>query len=308
MKTKIIYEDKHIMVCYKPAGLATQTARVGQQDMVSELKNYLAGKVRQQSMQPDTEKKDAQKKVPSHAGKKSAQPYLGIIHRLDQPVEGLLVFAKDSASAAKLTAQLSQGTLNKQYYAVVCGQPQTKSAELVDYLTKDEASGSAVVVTEQEIEQVAQSLRGSKMQRTQSDKVKNAKNSTSANSPKKAVLQYHVLGQTAGSGCERPKQDITCQASDSLHLSTMPTVTLLDIHIDTGRFHQIRAQMAHAGLPLLGDSRYGNEISAQISRDLQVRNVALCAYKIILKHPVTGNQMEFSIKPEGKIFSDFSII
>lgn len=288
MKTRIIYEDQHILVCYKPAGLATQTARVGQQDMVSELKNYLAGKARQQSIQPERQKnaqKAGEKKAAAKnaaaknaAAKKSGQPYLGVIHRLDQPVEGLLVFAKDSASAAKLTAQLSQGTLNKQYYAAVCGRPPAESAELVDYLTKDDDSGSAVVVNGQGA----------------------VKGSENANTPKKAVLQYHIMGKAVA----EPKQG----DPGAQYLSTQEHITMLDIHIDTGRFHQIRAQMAHAGLPLLGDSRYGNEISIQFSRSLQVRNVALCAYKIVLKHPVTGKQMEFSVKPEGKIFSNFSII
>ena len=100
MRTKIIYEDNHIIIVHKPAGLATQTSHIGQQDVASELKNYLA-KIGQ-----------------SVDGKRtSEQPYLGIIHRLDQPVEGLLVFAKTKEAAAKLTKQLSAGTLNKQYYA-----------------------------------------------------------------------------------------------------------------------------------------------------------------------------------------------
>ena len=116
MKTEIIYEDANILVCYKPAGLPVQTAKVGQMDMVSELKNYL------------------------HSA------YLGIIHRLDQPVEGLLVFAKDKKSAAKLSAYLQEGTLNKQYYGVICGKPSAPGGELVDYLKKE--IDRAVVVTE----------------------------------------------------------------------------------------------------------------------------------------------------------------
>ncbi len=240
MKTRIIYEDDHMMVCYKPAGLATQTAKVGQQDMVSELKNYLAAK------------------------QHSRSPYLGVIHRLDQPVEGLLVFAKNSKAAAALTAQLSGGTLNKRYYAVACGQPVQKSGELVDYLAKDPVSGSAVVVT-------PDYLQGSEaLQKSEA---------------RKAVLQYHVIGE----------------------LSTPRQVTLLDIHIDTGRFHQIRVQMAHAGLPLLGDSRYGNQESKQLSGTLCVRNVALCACCITLKHPVTGKVMEFREVPQGQIFSGFQL-
>ena len=65
MKKYIVYEDRDILVAYKPAGIATQTARLGQQDMVSELKNYLSGQ-------------------PQYRGK--GEPYLGLVHRLDQPV------------------------------------------------------------------------------------------------------------------------------------------------------------------------------------------------------------------------------
>lgn len=240
MKTRIIYEDDHMMVCCKPAGLATQTARVGQQDMVSELKNYLAAK------------------------EHSRSPYLGVIHRLDQPVEGLLVFAKNSKAAAALTAQLSGGTLNKRYYAVVCGQPMEETGELVDYLAKDPVSGSAVVVT-------PDYRQGSEVPQK--------------SEARKAVLQYRVIGE----------------------LSTPQPVALLDIHIDTGRFHQIRVQMAHAGLPLLGDSRYGSQESKQLSGTLGVRNVALCAYCIAFKHPVTGQVMEFREMPQGQIFSGFQL-
>ena len=128
MKTEMIYEDKDLLVIRKPAGLATQSAGVGQADVVSELKNYLA----------------------RTSGSKG-QPYLGIIHRLDQPVEGLLVFAKNKNAAAALTKQLggqeNSGLLNKQYYAVICGKPLSKEGQLVDYLMKED--NLAKVVTGQ---------------------------------------------------------------------------------------------------------------------------------------------------------------
>lgn len=226
MRTKIIYEDAAIMVTHKPAGLATQTAKVGQQDMVSELKNYLA------------------------SGQRGKVPYLGVIHRLDQPVEGLLVFAKEKSAAAALTKQLGQGTLHKQYYAVICGKPCLDMGELVDYMYKDTA-GKAQIVTGQQ------------------EKFPEAK---------KAVLQYRIIEE----------------------ISSEKELFLADIHIDTGRFHQIRAQMAHAGMPLLGDSKYGNEISLALRQELGIRNVALCAYCIELIHPVTKKKMKFTI-PYSKI-------
>lgn len=304
MKTEIIYEDANILVCYKPAGLPVQTAKVGQMDMVSELKNYL------------------------HSA------YLGIIHRLDQPVEGLLVFAKDTKSAAKLSAYLQKGTLNKQYYGVICGKPSAPGRELVDYLKKEK--DRAVVVTE-----AYQEAKSGNTDRRNPDCTKNKTNAASKtvsrrndqaaieNSVQQAVLQYQVMKNryfqeaqyqapfnivsTAGA-----IKDLNCVEAQKQEQEVLPVgrtekvenpedkgaaLSLLDIHIDTGRFHQIRAQLSHAGMPLLGDSKYGNEESLLVSRQLAVRNVALCAYKIEFLHPVTGERKVFEIAPKGKIFS-----
>lgn len=239
MKTKIVYEDREILVVQKPAGLATQTARIGQPDVVSELKGYLA----------DQQRKSMQSKSTARG-----ESYLGIVHRLDQPVEGLLVFAKTKPAAAALTKQLSSGILNKQYYAVFCGKPLSKEGELVDYLMKEE--NLAKVVT------------GQQSQYPQA---------------KKAVLQYRILQE----------------------ISTPAQLALTDIHIDTGRFHQIRVQMSHGGMPLLGDAKYGNEQTLEQAKKLGVRNVALCAYSLTLRHPVTGKQLAFEITPEGEAFTYF---
>ena len=231
MRTKIIYEDNHIIIVHKPAGLATQTSHIGQQDVASELKNYLA-KIGQ-----------------SVDGKRtSEQPYLSIIHRLDQPVEGLLVFAKTKEAAAKLTKQLSAGTLNKQYYAVICGKPSEISGRLVDYLVKEGNSGRIGKSEEKEAKQ--------------------------------AILQYRITKEI--------NQDCS----------------LADIYIETGRFHQIRLQMSHAGYPILGDLKYGSQASIELSRKYGVRNVALYAYAIQLQHPVTGKKLEFSFQPEFKYLQE----
>ena len=118
----ILYEDKDILVCHKPAGLAVQNARVGNMDMESFLKNYIAQKV---------------------PGK---MPYLGIIHRLDQPVEGVLVFALNPKAAADLSRQMTAGKIKKTYLAVTEGTVKVKSAKLVDWLKKDGRTNSSAVV------------------------------------------------------------------------------------------------------------------------------------------------------------------
>ncbi len=120
MQTKILHEDNDILVVHKPAGLAVQSARIGQADVVSELKKYLA----------------------KSAG---SNPYLGIIHRLDQPVEGVLVFAKNPKAAADLSRQLQGDDFCKEYLAVVCGKLENTQGELVDYLEKE--NGMAVVTS-----------------------------------------------------------------------------------------------------------------------------------------------------------------
>lgn len=125
MKTQIIYEDKDIIVCCKPAGIAVQTAGIAQQDMVSELKNYL-----------------------SEQGVKN--PYIGVIHRLDQPVCGVLVFAKNQKSAASLSAQVQNGSMEKIYRTLVYGSFPQESQEgiLENLLYKDAKRNASFIATE----------------------------------------------------------------------------------------------------------------------------------------------------------------
>ena len=107
MNLHILYEDEHVIVCYKPAGIPTQTKKLGEQDMESILKNYLKG------------------------------DYVAVIHRLDQPVEGLLVFAKTPFAAKELNKGLQGAGFGKHYKAVLWGVPAKEKATLEDYLVKD---------------------------------------------------------------------------------------------------------------------------------------------------------------------------
>ena len=124
MTLNIIYEDKDIIVCHKPSGIATQTKGIGQKDMVSIIKNHIA-------------KESGIKK----------EPYLAVIHRLDQPVEGLLVFAKTPFAAKDLNNQLTKEGFGKYYKAVLTGTLEIKEEYLEDYLVKDGRSNTSKVCT-----------------------------------------------------------------------------------------------------------------------------------------------------------------
>ena len=235
MQKNIVFEDEHIIVAYKPAGIATQTARLGQQDMVSELKNYLARK-------------------PENKGK--GEPYLGLVHRLDQPVAGILAFAKTKQAAASLSKQITEGTFHKYYYAIVYGRLKNENGTLNDYLYKDGKTNMSLVVKKDFPE------------------------------AKEARLFYQ-------------------QKQTLMVLEAQQEASLVEIELFTGRHHQIRVQMANAEMPLLGDSKYGTEESKEFSREIGCRNVALCACKLVLKHPATNKEVCFEKQPEEEIFKPF---
>lgn len=124
MKPEIVFEDKHILVCVKPAGIPTQSRQLTAPDMVSILKNLL------HSRQPQ-----------------DPAPYLALIHRLDQPVEGLLVFAKTPAAAKALSRQLQSSGFGKHYLAVLSAVPERAEDVLEDYMVKDGRTNTSRICT-----------------------------------------------------------------------------------------------------------------------------------------------------------------
>lgn len=110
----ILYEDNHILVCEKPSGIAVQSRRIGTADMESLLKNHIF-----------------------REGNGQRPPYLAVIHRLDQPVRGILVFAKTPFSAKELNRQLTDGSFGKYYRALVDGIPSKPKGILTDYMIKN---------------------------------------------------------------------------------------------------------------------------------------------------------------------------
>ncbi|MCI7182389.1 MAG: RluA family pseudouridine synthase [Schaedlerella sp.] len=125
MKLNILYEDPQLLVCIKPAGTPTQSSRIRIPDMVSILKNHLY-------------KSSPQKKY----------PYLAVIHRLDQPVEGLLVFAKTPDAAKNLSSQLQASGFHKQYIAILSSIPDKMEDNLVHYMIKDGRTNTSRICTQ----------------------------------------------------------------------------------------------------------------------------------------------------------------
>jgi len=326
MLTEIVYEDKEVLVVRKPAGLATQTARVGQQDVVSELKNYLrhsAGSFVSDDISGGCGKPGSGGKAygcgkPGGNGKDhgsgKAEPYLGVIHRLDQPVEGLLVFAKNRAAACCLTEQLQgqdeeENGFSKHYHAVLCGIPARNTGRLKDILSKE----SVMVGTHREYRAVVDGLAQeaailrANVQFTDAGSARISPTDVAPVSVSSANDGSAGIPSVPGHSGENLSSGHRAELEyEILQVREAEGLSLADIRLITGRFHQIRAQMAHAGTPLLGDMKYGSEASKALARGLGVRYVALCACSLEFRHPVSGKRMEFRIEPKNPAFSFFS--
>lgn len=199
----ILYEDKDIIVVEKPYGIASQTERGSSQDMVSLLMNYFH--------MSDAENK---KELVSQA------PYVGVVHRLDKNVGGVMVYGKNKMAAAKLSSQISGREAVKKYYAIIHhGERLTAEGTMTDVLIRDGHTNISRIAAGSE---------------------KNHKDA------KKAELRYKLIGQA----------EITAGGNDSLEKLKL---YLADITLITGRHHQIRVQFSHRGCPLAGDRKYGAE-------------------------------------------------
>ena len=127
----ILYEDEAVLVVWKPVGMESQSGHGFDADMVSEIRRYLS----------------TGKPVDNHKlSTKSVEPYVGVIHRLDKPVSGVMVYALSKNAAAALSRQVQDRKLEKIYGAVVCGKPEKDVDKLVDYLEKSVDGNESYVV------------------------------------------------------------------------------------------------------------------------------------------------------------------
>ena len=122
---KILYEDNHIIVVIKPPNIPSQGDKTGDKDMLTIIKDYIKEKYN-----------------------KPGNVYLGLVHRLDRPVGGVMVFAKTSKAAARLSEQVRNKVFKKEYLAIVDGSPKKKKDTLENYLFKNEKTNMSKVVKE----------------------------------------------------------------------------------------------------------------------------------------------------------------
>lgn len=207
---RIVYEDNHLLVVVKPPNMPTQADASGDPDLHSTMKTYIAQKYQ-----------------------KPGAVYLGLVHRLDRPVGGLVVLARTSKAAERLSKQVREKTLARQYAAAVRGDAQPE-AELCDWLLKDERTNTVRTVPE--------------------------------NTPgaKGAKLRYALAGRAGG-------------------------LSLVRVKLFTGRSHQIRVQLSHAGFPIWGDARYGAGRPGE--------QIALWGAHLGLVHPTLHEEMRFDAPP-----------
>lgn len=119
----IIYEDNQIIVVVKPQNVPTQQDATNDLDMLSMVKQYIKEKYN-----------------------KAGEAFVGLVHRLDRPTGGVMVFARNSKSASRLSAQIADGSFEKTYLAVVKGKPRQEKGRLVDYIKKDLRENKASIV------------------------------------------------------------------------------------------------------------------------------------------------------------------
>ena len=211
MDIRVLYEDNHRLVVEKPANVLVQADASGDQDLLTACKGYIKEKYA-----------------------KPGEVYLGLVHRLDRPVGGVMVFARTSKAAARLTEQFSAHRARKRYAAIVAGYAPTEG-RLTDFLLKNEATNTTSVVPE------------------------------GTSGAKQAKLSYRTLAREKG-------------------------LSLLDVDLQTGRPHQIRVQLSHAGYPILGDQRYNP--AARVGEQIR-----LWAYALTISHPTLKEEMTFYALP-----------
>lgn len=210
MKSQILYEDNHILIINKKVGQLVQGDKTGDKSLLDLLKDFI--KVRDQ---------------------KPGNVYLGLVHRIDRPTSGLVIYAKTSKALSRLTQMVKNREIKKTYWAIVPKETLPKSQTLTHYLKKNEKNNKAIIY--------AHEIEGAK----------------------KAILSYNII-------------------------KTLENYHLLEVDLQTGRHHQIRAQLSKIGIPIKGDLKYG------APRSNPDGGINLHARELEFIHPVSKELIKIS--------------
>ena len=208
--TSILFEDNHLIVINKKPSEIVQGDKTGDKTMPDTIKEYLKVKYN-----------------------KPGNVFCGVIHRLDRPTSGAVVFARTSKGLERMNAQFREKETNKVYWAIVEQKPEKAEGSLVHFLKKNETKNKSFV--------------------TDSEK----------GGAKEAKLTYQLIA-----------------SSERYHL--------LEITLETGRHHQIRAQLAAIGCFIKGDIKYGAK------RSNEDGSICLHARRLTINHPVTKEVLTFT--------------
>lgn len=207
---QIVFEDNHLLIINKKAGQLVQGDKTGDASLLDLIKDFI-------------KKRD----------QKPGNVFLGLVHRIDRPTSGLVIYAKTSKALTRLTQMVKNREIKKTYWAVVQKTMIPQSQRLVHYLQKNEKTNKATVFIKP------------------------------TDSAKESILNYQII-------------------------KVLDNFQLLEIDLETGRHHQIRAQLSKIGAAIKGDLKYG---AARSNPD---GGIHLHARKLEFIHPVTKENLEIT--------------
>ena len=207
---QVLFEDNHIIIVNKRAGDIVQGDKTQDKPLSDIVKEYIKEKYN-----------------------KPGNVFLGVVHRLDRPTSGIVIFARTSKALERLNKMLREKTIEKTYWAVVKNTPKREKDTLVSFLKKNPKNNKSTVFYKE--------TEGSK----------------------KAILHYQVIKK-------------------------LDNYSLLEIDLETGRHHQIRAQLSSIGSSIKGDLKYGAK------RSNKDGSIHLHARKIAFTHPVNKEKIEIT--------------
>ena len=210
MQEQILFEDNHLLIINKKAGQLVQGDKTGDESLLELIKDFI-------------KKRD----------QKPGNVFLGLVHRIDRPTSGCVIYAKTSKALSRLTVMVKNREVKKTYWAVVPKNEIPKEQRLVHFLKKNEKNNKATVFPK------------------------------ATDGAKESILKYKII-------------------------KVLDNFQLLEVDLETGRHHQIRAQLSKIGVPIKGDLKYGSP------RSNPDGGINLHARKLEFIHPVTKENISIT--------------